>query len=73
MLSFLRYFSSSTTRQRAVDWFDWQKLFVQVVTTLIFLVIGLACFALSDWFISACCRARFARASRKTRMSRWPS
>ena len=35
----------------SIDWIDWKKLVMQVVTTIIFLIIGLACFALSDWLV----------------------
>ncbi len=31
--------------------FDWQRLALQVFTTIIFLVIGLAFFCLSDWLV----------------------
>jgi hypothetical protein len=30
---------------------DWQKLLMQVFTTIIFLIIGLAFFCLSDWLV----------------------
>src|SRR5258708_1013777 len=30
---------------------DWQKLVMQMITTIIFLVIGLTFFALSDWLV----------------------
>jgi hypothetical protein len=33
------------------EWFDWHKLAIQVFTTIIFLLIGLAFFCLSDWLV----------------------
>src|SRR5437764_8488861 len=35
----------------STDWFEWKKLVTQIVTTIIFLVIGLCFFALSDWLV----------------------
>lgn len=34
-----------------MDFIDWQKLVQQIITTIIFLSIGLVCFWFSDWFI----------------------
>jgi hypothetical protein len=38
----------------SADWFDWRDvkhLLTQVFTTIIFLIVGLAFFALSDWLV----------------------
>ena len=39
------------TGAKVTEWLDWQKLVMQIVTTFIFLIIGLGCFALSDWLV----------------------
>jgi hypothetical protein len=38
----------------SADWFDWRDvkhLLTQIFTTIIFLIVGLAFFALSDWLV----------------------
>jgi hypothetical protein len=35
----------------SAEWLDWHKLVVQLFTTIVFLIIGLAFFALSDWLV----------------------
>jgi putative membrane protein len=35
----------------SADWVDWKKLVVQIVMTIIYLVIGLFFFAVSDWLV----------------------
>jgi hypothetical protein len=42
---------AQTDEGKPVTLFDWQRLLMQILTTLIFLVIGLAFFALSDWLV----------------------